>query len=64
VENSGMKWRKRYAESITIRYVCHFSPYSTIFHFYNGGQILLVEQRTQMHMQCIWEETTDLPQVN
>jgi hypothetical protein len=24
----------------------------------------LVEQRTQMHMQCIWEETTDLPQVN
>jgi hypothetical protein len=34
-------------------FVCyHFSPYSTIFQLYDGGQFLLVE------------ETTDLPQVN
>jgi hypothetical protein len=31
---------------------------------YDGGQCLLVEERTQIHyIQCIWGETTDLPQV-
>jgi hypothetical protein len=28
---------------------CHFSPYSTIFQLYDGGQSLLVEERTQIH---------------
>jgi hypothetical protein len=39
---------------------CYFSPYPTTFQLYDGGQFLLVEERTQ----CIWEETTDLPQGN
>jgi hypothetical protein len=32
-----------------IKFVCHFSPYSTIVQFYDSGKFLLVEYRTQMH---------------
>jgi hypothetical protein len=30
-------------------FVYHFSQYSTIFQLYDGGQYLLVEERTQLH---------------
>jgi hypothetical protein len=34
---------------LVVIFVCHFSPYSTIFQLYDGGQFLLVEERTQIH---------------
>jgi hypothetical protein len=31
---------------------------------YDGGQLLLVEEKTQIYYTMLWEETTVLPQVN
>jgi hypothetical protein len=50
--------------SFVCLFVYHPSPYSTILQLHDGGQFLLVEERTRNIMQCIWEETTDLPQAN
>ena len=30
-------------------FVCNFAPFSSIFQLYDGGQFLLVEERTQIH---------------
>jgi hypothetical protein len=41
-------------------FVYHFSPYSTIFQLHDGGQF----RKPRYIIQCIWEETTNLPQLS